>query len=88
MRCHQQSKASLIVRDGPKGVVSAQTKKFMWPPRGVEKSYFEIGKKKLWKKCRFGLQCACKQENKTKSLEFILLLMFGISSECCKNENT
>ena len=78
MRCHQQSKTGLIVPDGPKGVVS----------RGVEKIYFEIAKKKLWKKCRLGLHCACKQENKTKSLAFILLLIFGISSECCKNENT
>ena len=57
--------------------------------KGVEKIYFEIAKKqKLWKKCWFGLHGACKQENKTKSLEFVLLLMFGISSECCKNENT
>ena len=82
MQCHQQSEASLIVPNGPRGVVSAQTKKFMWPLTGVEKIYFEIAK---MKKCRFGLHCACKQENKTKSMEFILLLMFGISSECCEN---
>ena len=41
---------NLIVPDGPKGVVSTQTKKFMWPPRGAEKSYFEIAKKKTLKK--------------------------------------
>ena len=66
-------------------MVSAQTKKFMWPPSSVEKIYFEIAKKKknTLKKYRFGLHCACKQENKTKSMEFILLLMFGIRSECC-----
>ena len=40
------------------------------------------------KPCRFGLHSACKQENKTNSFEFISLLMFGISSECWKNENT
>ena len=88
MWCHQQSKTNLIVPDGTKDVVPAQTKKFMWPPNGVEKIYFEIAKKRKRKKCRFGLHNACKQENKTKSFEFILLLMFGISSECCKNENT
>ena len=80
MWCHQQNEASLIVLDGIRGEVSAQTKKFMWPPACVEKIYFEIAK---MKKCRFGLHCACKQENKTKSMEFILLLMFGIRSECC-----
>ena len=84
MQCHQQSKTNLIVPDDPKGVVLLQTKKFAWSLRGVEKVYFEIAKKKkkkkLWKKCRFGLHGACKQENKAKSLEFILLIKFGITS--------
>ena len=49
MWCHQQNEASLIVLDGIRGVVSAQTKKFMWPSSSVEKIYFEIAKKTLWK---------------------------------------
>ena len=45
-------------------------------------------KKKFEKNVDLGPTVHVNKKNKAKSLAFILLLMFGISSEYRKNENT